>query len=142
MTNKEAISKIIDIVDKYELYSYQKDALNMAIEALKMQDKYSWIFYDSEPYNPLSKDLNIIEEALGIRLFTWQRTLIYEHGYRRSGRTTAESIKKLLPEDESPLILTAPVNPIHMFEQKEIMKIKQKLDIFGVKTREIIKKRY
>lgn len=142
MNSEEAIKEIVNIFEHNELSPEQEDALNMAIDALIMKNKYSWIFRDVEPWRKESEKLNLVEEALDIRLFIWQRTFIYGRGYRQYGDTTARILKELLSEDKEPIIMYCLGASMNRFYAKTMCEMKAKLDDFGIKTREIIKKRY
>ena len=142
MNSEEAAKEIVNIFARNNLSPEQEDALNMAIDALVMKNKYSWIFRDTEPWHKESEKLNLVEEALDIRLFIWQRTFIYGHGYRQYGDTTARILKELLSEDKGPIIMYCLGAPMNGFYTEAMCEMKAKLDDFGIKTREIIKKRY
>ena len=142
MNSEEAIKEIVNIFAQHKLSPEQEDALNMAIDALIMKNKYSWIFRDTEPWSKQSEKLNLVEEALDIRLFIWQRTFIYGHGFRQYGDTTARILKELLSEDKEPITLYCLGSCRNGFYNEALCEMKAKLDDFGIKTREIIKKRY
>lgn len=79
-----------------------------------------------------------IEEALGFKLFIWQKTYIMGLGYRCSGQTTAEALRVLVGERISgPIYLERPKNRMEDFYQKELIEIKRKLDDKGIISRDI-----
>lgn len=79
-----------------------------------------------------------IEEALGFRLFFWQKTYIMGLGYRHSGQTTADVLRNLVGECISePIYLKRPKNHMEDFYQHELIEIKRKLDDKGVISRSI-----
>ena len=101
------------------------------------QDKYKWIFaYIGDP-----KWVDLFEEvenALGFKLFYWQKTYILGLGYRRSGETTAMVLKKLLDTEAEPIDFSRPTrNKKSDFFRKDLLRIKEKLDKAGIKTREV-----
>lgn len=137
MTNKEAI----DILRGHQLFEVSpvtNEAFNKAIEALEEQDKYQWIFGcvgDPELDNLFEE----VEKALGFRLFYWQKTYVYINKSRRSGATTAIILNDLLRDTEAtPLDYTKPASDKRSkFYRDELLKIKEKLDKAGIKTREV-----
>lgn len=101
---------------------------------------------ESEPkwiYNPVNDPLwdslfERIEDALGFKLFFWQKTYIMGLGYRCSGRTTAEVLKNLVGERTAePIYLKRPKNRMEDFYQHELIEIKGKLDDKGIISRSI-----
>lgn len=96
-----------------------------------------WIY---KPVNDPSWDslFERIEEALGFKLFIWQKTHIMGLGYRCSGQTTAEALRVLVGGRISgPIYLERPKNRIEDFYQQELIDIKRKLDDKGVISRNI-----
>lgn len=92
--------------------------------------------------------MNLIEQALGIKLFTWQKSYIKNGNFRCSGKTTAviiriltqgkepvdlrnrEKIQKYVMMD-TPWIATGPVCGVF---KREVKEIHEKLLTAGVKT--------
>lgn len=97
-----------------------------------------WIY---KPVNdPLWDSLfERIEEALGFRLFFWQKTHIMGLGYRCSGQTTADVLRKLVGDCviSDPIYLKRPRNRMEDFYQHELIDIKRKLDDKGIISRSI-----
>lgn len=83
-----------------------------------------------------------IEDALGFKLFIWQKTYIMGLGYRCSGQTTADVLRNLVGERTSESIyLERPKNRREDFYQKELIEIKRKLDDKGIISRDIERKK-
>ncbi len=79
-----------------------------------------------------------IEEALGFKLFIWQKTQIMGRGRRCSGETTAEILRVLVGETMLPHIyLDRPKSKVEDFYQRELIEIKRKLEAQGIKTRSV-----
>lgn len=94
-------------------------------------------------YNPVNDPVwdslfERIEEALGFRLFFWQKTYIMGLGYRHSGQTTAAILRVLVGNRISdPIYLERPKNRMEDFYQHELVDIKRKLDDKGIISRDI-----
>lgn len=76
---------------------------------------------------------NKIEEALGFRLFFWQKTFLITGHFRQIGATTAECLKRLfsyIPIDYS----RRPSNAKEWCERNQMIKIKEQLQRAGVET--------
>lgn len=96
-----------------------------------------WIY---RPVNdPLWDNLfEQIEEALGFKLFFWQKTYIMGLGYRCSGQTTADVLRNLVGDSILETIyLEHPKNQKEDFYQKELIEIKRKLDAKGIISRNV-----
>lgn len=80
-----------------------------------------------------------IEEALGFKLFFWQKTYIMGLGYRHSGQTTADILRKLAGDCviSGPIYLERPKNRMEHIYQNELIRIKRKLDDKGIISRSI-----
>lgn len=74
------------------------------------------------PFDPIEKEIKIIEKVLGYKLFVWQKALIYSGRLRRTGFTTAWVIRQLLFEDDI-YIGFKYENPEERFEDKELIKM-------------------
>ena len=135
MTNKEAISYIKRIITGD---SKPDIALKMAVEALEEQDKYKWIFGEL-PDPKWNKTIEEVEKALGFKLFYWQKTFILHACSRRTGSTTALILRDLLRDTEAtPIDYTRPAPSKQNDNYRhDLLKIKEKLDKAGIKTREV-----
>lgn len=101
-----------------------------------------WIY---SPVNDLKWDdlFEQIERALGFKLFIWQKTYIMGIGFRRSGQTTAEILRLLVGNTVLPYIrLERPKSKQEDLKQKELIKIKEKLDSKGIISRNIEREYY
>ena len=91
----------------------------------------------SDRYEELFKQ---VENALGFKLFAWQKTYILYGMYRRTGKTTAECLRELLDDEHCPIDYTHPPrNPREEIHRKELLKIKKKLDDAGIRTNPILR---
>lgn len=80
----------------------------------------------------------LIEKALGFKLFFWQKTYIMGLGYRCYGETTAHILKTLVGDRIStPIYLNRPKNQREDFYQHELIEIKRKLDAKGIISRSV-----
>lgn len=106
-------------------------AKKIGIEAIKQDERIH--------YNPVPELQNLfdfIENKLGIRLYSWQKTYIAYGKYRQSGLTTAKILRLLFnPNHKLVIDLTGfPKSPELKFERDEMIKIykelkDQKIDI-------------
>ncbi len=92
------------------------EAIKGLLEDTKILD---WIY---APVVPIEQEIKIIEKALGYKLFVWQKSLIYSGMLRRTGKTTAWVIRRLLYEDDI-YIGFKYEKPEDRFENKELLKI-------------------
>ena len=138
MTNKKA-AEILTKIRKLANDSDQDEAFGKAIEALEEQDKHRWVFGEL-PDPKWNKTFEEVEKALGFKLFYWQKTYVVGVGFRRFGSTTACILRDLLWDaDESPIVYTKPVSSkTESFYRAELLKIKEKLDKAGIKTRAVL----
>lgn len=80
-----------------------------------------------------------VEEALGFKLFFWQKKFIERGTYRRIGKTTAEILRELWQIDQEALDYTG-YNKFDLLKRqycRNLLEIKAKLDAAGVPTREV-----
>lgn len=128
MNNKEAI-------DHLSTYSTtmgsgqtsdleHETAKKIGIEAIKQDERIHF-----NPVPELQKLFDFIENKLGIRLYTWQKTYIAYGIYRQSGLTTAKILRLLLnPGDKFVIDLTVfPRSPELKFERDEMIRIYKEL---------------
>jgi len=77
-----------------------------------------------------------IEEALGFKLFLWQKYFILTGRFRRYGKTTAEILRELLNVDGVPIDYRCrPRDMKEKIYREETKKIQKKLKEAGIKTR-------
>ena len=139
MPNEEVINTLKCLMNSTpeSAISKRDKALNKAIAALEEQDKYQWIFacVGDPEWNDLFEK---VEKALGFKLFYWQKTYILGKGQRRSGETTAIILQELLKTEATPIDCSRPArNKKSDFLRKDLLRIKEKLDKAGIKTREV-----
>lgn len=130
MTHELAI-ETIQCGDISNRWDDGKEVERMAIEAIKQDEK---IHYNPVP--ELQDLFDFIENKLGIRLYTWQKTYIAYGTYRQSGLTTAKILRLLFnPCHKLVIDLTGfPRSPELKFERDEMIRIykelkDQKIDI-------------
>lgn len=92
------------------------EAIKGLLEDIKILDQIY------APVVPIEQEIKIIEKALGYKLFVWQKSLIYSGMLRRTGKTTAWAIRRLLYEDDI-YIGFEYEKPEDRFENKELLKI-------------------
>ena len=86
------------------------------------------------------KFFEMIEKALGFKLFVWQKTFIKTGAFRRSGKTTAEVLRELLNVSAPPIDYTLPPkSPREKFHRQTVIEIKEKLERSGIETRKILR---
>lgn len=89
---------------------------------------------------PLESWFAAVEDALGFKLFFWQKSFI-EHGvFRRYGETTAKILRHLSQVNEPPLDLVKYRTRGHRERWfcEELLRIKNILDAAGVPTRDVL----
>ncbi len=101
------------------------EAIKGLLEDTKILD---WIY---APYILYEQETKILEKALGYKLFIWQKSLIFSGMLRRTGKTTAWVIRRLLYEDDI-YIGFKYEDPELRFENKELLKIAELLKDTGL----------
>lgn len=141
MTNKEAADALRDFKNfdsSIVMTKTAKEVFDKAVEALEKEDEDDWIHRPvSDPrWNRKFKE---IEEALGFKLFIWQKSYIMEGKYRQYGRTTAEILEELLDANATPLDYTKNRSRSvkEDFYRCELREIKSKLNEAGIPTRPV-----
>lgn len=93
------------------------------------------------PYIPIRSDIDFekVEEAIGFKLFVWQKTYIEYGMCRRCGKTTALILRALLNDiDKCPIELSKRPKSIREDLYKErMLEIREKLVSNGVPCRGI-----
>lgn len=103
-----------------------------------MNNAPDWIYRDIPTRNNI--DYEKVEEALGFKLFIWQKTLIERGKYRQSGRTTAQILRELLTDTEQELVLQRPHSIREEIEQHQLLEIYKKLKENGIKCKTVRKR--
>ena len=133
VTDQETI-EILNSWKDAVLDSKTKEAFEKAIKAVEI---YDWIFREiADPEWNIK--LDAIGEALGIRLFYWQKYYIVHGCMRQTGFTTAVILRELLdvknvPWDISYMLM----RPKERWQHEAIKQIKTKLDNAGIPTRTV-----
>ena len=102
-------------------------------------------FFKINPYRehvfraPLESWFAAVEEALGFKLFFWQKTYIERGVFRCFGKTTAEILRDLSQINQPPLDLRRyrTKNMRAQLYYNELLRMKETLDVAGVPTREV-----
>lgn len=137
ITNQETI-EILNSWKDAVLDSKTKEAFEKAIKSVEIYEKYDWIFreIDDPEWNV---KLDAIGEALGIRLFYWQKYYIVNGCMRQTGFTTAVILRELLDVNNVPWdISDMLMRPKERWHYEVIKKIKTKLDNAGIPTRTVL----
>lgn len=100
----------------------------------------AWIYGDW--YEPeCGEKIKAVEEALGFRLFIWQKAFIARGNFRCGGFTTAKALRELLSDNPEPIDYRIPSKVAgEICERNELRKIKAKLDKAGIRTRDILER--
>lgn len=98
-----------------------------------------WIYQTiCEPDGDFEKKMQAVENALGFRLFAWQKTYIENGYFRQVGATTAKILRDLLDVSAEPIDYTrGAANQRQQFYRGELRAIKEKLDGAGIPTRAV-----
>lgn len=88
----------------------------------------------------LEKWFAAVEEALGFKLFFWQKSYIAFGTFRRYGKTTAEILRELSQINEPPIDLRRYKTRGHRVRiyYDELLKMKETLNAAGILTRGVI----
>lgn len=80
-----------------------------------------------------------VEQALGFKLFAWQKSFIVSGEFRRSGKTLAECLRILLAVDGEPLYFAyPPKNAKESIFRENLKDIEAKLKAAGIPIRRIL----
>lgn len=106
-------------------------------EELNMDKNMDWIYAPAVWDPEVEKCIERIEDALGFKLFTWQKHYLIYGRFRRYGQTTAQVLRDLIVPGE-PLDYTKrpPCNAERIYRE-ELKEIKKKLDAAGITTRPV-----
>lgn len=99
---------------------------------------YKWIY--QKYFSNLDKEKLIekVEEALGFKLFIWQKSFIETGIFRKYGETTARILRDLLAVDSSPLDFSKKATSLRSdLYRKELKEMQQKLNAAGIQTRRV-----
>lgn len=101
-----------------------------------MDKNMDWI-YAPMPDPEVEKGMEIIEEALGFKLFTWQKHYLIYGNFRKYGQTTAQVLRDLLIPKEPLDYTKMPLCDTERIYRKEVKEIKERLDAAGITTRPV-----
>lgn len=113
-----------------------------SVEELKEAKEIHKIAYLQDAF--FQKDNEIfgkIENALGFRLYSWQKSYMYTGHFRRIGSTTAECLKKLLFNDMPIDFSEKPRNMKEDCERSVMFRIYNTLQEAGITTNPILRNR-
>lgn len=122
-----------------ERYKAQAAAVQKG-EELNMKNYFKINPYREFVFSPqLEKWFEEVENALGFKLFFWQKTYIERGVFRCYGETTARILRELSQVNERPINLIGyrARNIRESFYYDELLKMKRTLDEAGVPTREV-----
>lgn len=99
------------------------------------KDLENWLY---RPIYPEEEFFKKVEEALGFKLFIWQKAFIVTGAFRQYGETTAEILRELLDIKAEPLDYTRPPENARVrFYRDELREIQKKLQKAGIETRQV-----
>ena len=124
-------------MDSEELIKLTRECAEAKDELRKIEET---IYYDPNWGSPELQDrISLVEEALGFKLYCWQKTYIANGKFRRYGETTAKILKELLDIEGDPIDYRRPVGSfLERMYRDELLEIKEKLDVAGIKTRHVL----
>ncbi len=107
-------------------------------EYIKKSD-IEWLIYRLNTEIPEETELfEQVEQALGFKLFKWQKSYIISGKFRRYGKTLAECLRILLAVDGEPLDFSRNTqSQKEMVFRSELREIEKKLKTAGIPTRAI-----
>lgn len=91
------------------------------------------------PDNDFEKTIQTVEDALGFKLFVWQKNYLAYGEFRKMGVTTAQILRELLDVSGTPIDYRRRAeSEREKFYRGELQKIKKKLDAAGIPTRKVL----
>lgn len=105
-----------------------------------VEDKIEkWIYGYKSHYTDKEDFYKKIEQALGFKLFFWQKSYIETGIFRRYGESTAKCLRYLLSDVNGvPLDYSKRENMRQEYFKKQMKEIEQKLNNNGIQTRKIL----
>lgn len=106
---------------------------------LEPREIANWIYSSANPPDSeFEKTISAVENALGFKLFVWQKTYIENGHFRQMGDTTARILRDLLDVSGEPIDYTrGATTQRQQFYRRELREIKEKLDRAGIPTRTV-----
>ena len=124
-------------MDSEEVIKLTRECAEAKDELRKIEET---IYYNPNWGSPELQDrISRVEDALGFKLYCWQKTYIANGKFRRYGETTAKILRDLLDVDGEPIDYRRPAgSTLERIYRAELLKIKEKLDGAGIKTRDVL----
>lgn len=124
---------------EYELKEKSKKDF-ISIKIKEKEEPPEWLYHTSKAcYGDV--DFDVIEKALGFRLFGWQKDYIITgcaYASRRTGKTTAEVLHQLLSVDEEPIDFSKPAPSTRIAINRQYYRdIWEKLHDAGIEMRQV-----
>lgn len=133
---RRALDEALDSLGKNILQNVQLEAREESGPAAGggIMDIYRDGFYDKKT----QEMFEAVENALGFKLFFWQKSYIATGNFRCYGATTAEVLKMLLDIENEPIDYTKPArSQIEKVFRDDLKKIQYRLAASGIKTRRV-----
>lgn len=98
-----------------------------------------WIYGNViPPDGDFEKTIHAVEDALGFKLFVWQKNYLAYGEFRQMGVTTAKILRELLDVSGAPIDYSRHAGSAReKTYREELQKIKKKLDEAGIPTRKV-----
>lgn len=124
-------------IDSAELNKLKRECAEAKDELRKIEET---VYYNPNWGSPELQDrISRVEDALGFKLYCWQKTYIANGEFRRYGETTAKILKELLDIEGAPIDYRRPTgSALERMYRDELLEIKEKLDAAGIKTRNVL----
>lgn len=142
---KELLKSVVD--DTPNVDSKITKAIHKAILSLEERGSHNrktkapdWWIYRDIPINLSVIDFKSIEKALGFKLFIWQKIYILNGVFCQYGKTMASILRMLVKPEymDTPIDYSRPPeSKREKMYRDELLEIKEKLDTFRIKTRNV-----
>lgn len=106
MLLEETITKIKEKAQEFDICAAEHKQLAIWLEELNHLRKKDEMIHSSLDFYELDNIISQIEDALGFKLYIWQKTYIQYGEMRKTGKTTAYILRQLLNTDNDPLDLS------------------------------------
>ncbi len=105
-----------------------------------MDNLQDYIYSDDGFFPEEQEMFDKIEKVLGFKLFFWQKTFISRGYFRRYGESTARILRDLLDVNAPALDYTrGPRNAMDQIYRMDLLRMKEKLDAGGIRTRTVLR---
>lgn len=142
---KELLKSVVD--DTPNVDSKITKAIHKTILSLEERGSHNretkapdWWIYRDILINLSGIDFKSIEKALGFKLFIWQKIYILNGVFCQYGKTMASILRMLVKPEymDTPIDYSRPPeSKREKMYRDELLEIKEKLDTFGIKTRNV-----